>query len=839
MRSAPARHGASRAVTAVLSILLCPALPAAAAIPGKTLAPEQMQQDTTGLLLGMDAAAAPGCGSRALVTAELIRPPDPASSPGEAGPAGPWQERWHLDRCGDAVAWDVWYTPAPGGGVLIGAGLAARGESAPVARSGVGEVPPRPADPPARRTFLVTSTGDSGPGSLTQAILDANASGNQDGIDVIRFEIPGQGPHSISLLAALPAITDPVLIDALQREAGPDALPSGSDPIPEVELDGSRLSQPAHGLLLRAGSSTIRGLRIHGFTGDGIRIEGGGSNTIEGNVFGGGGGGGGEPTSGPSNAGSGVAIVDSSGNVIGGSVPSARNVIAGNDGSGVRISGARSTGNAVLGNRIVRNGARGITLEADAPDSRREPGTGPNLFQKPPTLTSVAFSPAREGQAAEATVEGVVEGNPSAAYRVELFATSSHSLIPRAGSTDQRRALLPRSEGDRLLAVAEVTTGADGRAGFLLRLPQGIQSRDSVTATATDLEGNSSEFSPPVDAPSLVITWNAGTGTWGNAANWSPSQLPAAGDDVVIGANGSNTTFTVTLDVAATVNSLNLGGGSGTQTLSIASPTLTLTGPSTVNANGTLSQSGGTIAGAGSLTINGTFNWSGGLMTGAGVTTVNGPFNLSGLTNLNGGRTLNNASTANWTSATGLGMRTGTGSVINNTGTWDAQTDGATIVNYYLGATSFNNSGTFKKSAGTGTTSINIAFTNTGTVDVQSGTLSLGAGGSNTAALNVSGASATLLFAGRHLRPQRRHDRHGTRDGPPQQQRHAERQHRGPHPRGHDLHVPRRDAWRGTGTLTTNGPFNWSGGLMTGAGVTTVNGPLNLSGLATSTAAGP
>ncbi len=74
-------------------------------------------------------------------------------------------------------------------------------------------------------------------------------------------------------------------------------------------------------------------------------------------------------------------------------------------------------------------------------------------------------------------------------------------------------------------------------------------------------------------------------------------------------------------------------------------------------------------------------------------------------------------------------MRTGTGSVINNTGTWDAQTDGAAIVNYYLGATSFNNSGTFKKSAGTGTTSISIAFTNTGTVDVQSGTL------------NVSGSS--------------------------------------------------------------------------------------------------
>ncbi len=375
-----------------------------------------------------------------------------------------------------------------------------------------------------------------------------------------------------------------------------------------------------------------------------------------------------------------------------------------------------------------------------------------------------------------------------------------------------------------------MTTGADGRAGFLLRLPQGIQSRDSVTATATDPGGNSSEFSPPVDAPALVISWNAGTGNWNNAANWSPAQLPAAGDDVVIGANGSNTTFTVTLDVNATVNSLNLGGGSGTQTLAIASPTLTLNAPSTVNANGILRQSGGTIAGNGSLIINGTYNWSGGLMTGAGVTTVNGPFNLSGLVAINANRTLNNASTANWTSANGLGMRTGSGSIINNTGTWDAQTDGAAIVNYYGGATTFNNSGTFRKSAGTGTSSITILFTNTGTVDVQSGTLSLGANGSSTAALNVSGASATLLFAAGVF------DLNAgtTVTGPGTVLLNSS----GTLNVNTAVTIPAATTLTflagtlaGTGTLTSNGTFNWSGGLMTGAGVTTVNGPFNLSGL--------
>ena len=59
-------------------------------------------------------------------------------------------------------------------------------------------------------TLSVTNTDDSGPGSLRQAILDANAT---NGLDTIIFQIPGTGVQTIELLAALPAITDPVVID--------------------------------------------------------------------------------------------------------------------------------------------------------------------------------------------------------------------------------------------------------------------------------------------------------------------------------------------------------------------------------------------------------------------------------------------------------------------------------------------------------------------------------------------------------------------------------------------------------------------------------------------------
>jgi hypothetical protein len=58
--------------------------------------------------------------------------------------------------------------------------------------------------------YFVSNTNDSGAGSLRQAILDAN--GNA-GADTIKFSIPGDGPHVITLATQLPGITQSVTID--------------------------------------------------------------------------------------------------------------------------------------------------------------------------------------------------------------------------------------------------------------------------------------------------------------------------------------------------------------------------------------------------------------------------------------------------------------------------------------------------------------------------------------------------------------------------------------------------------------------------------------------------
>ena len=188
--------------------------------------------------------------------------------------------------------------------------------------------------------FSVGNTSDSGPGSLRQAIIDANA--DPGTTDHISFVIPGSGVHTITLLTALPPITSPLVIDGTTQ-------PGYAVGAPLIELNGNGKT----GLVLNGGESTIRGLVINGFSGDAIVISSAG-NTIEGNLIGT------DPsgTLARPNTGNGIRITGSS-NVVGGTTASARNFIAGNVGDGVLVSGASAAGNRILGNYIGTNAASG------------------------------------------------------------------------------------------------------------------------------------------------------------------------------------------------------------------------------------------------------------------------------------------------------------------------------------------------------------------------------------------------------------------------------------------------------------------------------------------------
>src|SRR5262249_53568909 len=117
----------------------------------------------------------------------------------------------------------------------------------------------------------VTSTNDSGPGTLRQALLDANAA---PGENLVTFSLAGGGGHKIHLLSALPDITSPVILDGWSQP--------GFAGLPLIELEGGNSFD---GLHITAGYSTVRGLAMHDFA-TALRLESNGGNLIQGNYIG-------------------------------------------------------------------------------------------------------------------------------------------------------------------------------------------------------------------------------------------------------------------------------------------------------------------------------------------------------------------------------------------------------------------------------------------------------------------------------------------------------------------------------------------------------------------------
>ena len=183
-------------------------------------------------------------------------------------------------------------------------------------------------------TFTVTTTANGGPGSLEQAILDAN---NSAGADMISFNIPGTGPHTISPTSALPFIFGAVTIDGTTQSPGSST--------PQIVLNGINQTT-GNGFSVAAASTTIRGIVINNFQGTGIDLNAS-SCIIEGNFIG-------TNAAGTSSAGNfdpGITVSQGS-NTVGGTTAAARNIISGNFGNGILIVNAFATSNQVRGNYI-------------------------------------------------------------------------------------------------------------------------------------------------------------------------------------------------------------------------------------------------------------------------------------------------------------------------------------------------------------------------------------------------------------------------------------------------------------------------------------------------------
>ena len=109
---------------------------------------------------------------------------------------------------------------------------------------------------------------------LRAALEELDALGDPGGVI---FDLPGPGPHVIAVAAPLPEVAVPLVLDASTQPGYADA--------PVVGLTSAALDA-ADGLVLTGGASTVRGLNVYGFDGDGLRFEGAGHNRVAACVIG-------------------------------------------------------------------------------------------------------------------------------------------------------------------------------------------------------------------------------------------------------------------------------------------------------------------------------------------------------------------------------------------------------------------------------------------------------------------------------------------------------------------------------------------------------------------------
>jgi len=353
------------------------------------------------------------------------------------------------------------------------------------------------ANPAHAATFVVNRTADTPDANLANAACDANASqaGNQctlraaiqesndtNGVDQIRFNIVSAASvKTISPASALPTITEALTINGYsQTGASANTLAEGNDAVLKIQLNGTNAGS-ANGLVIQASDSTVKGLVINRFEGNGVLISGSGATgtKVQGNFLG---------TNAAGSAdrgnGDGVAISSASDSTIGSAIGSTAggNRIANNDQDGVLVFGGAAVGNRVLSNSIFSNGETGIDLGGGTEDSFEvtandtddpDAPTSNNHRQNFPVITSAT----RSATTNFTTITGTLNSNPNQTYTVQCFVAAPD----------------PSGHGEGQIPVAQTTvqTDAGGDDSFTCVSPV-PQAGQLVSATATNTSGTAS-----------------------------------------------------------------------------------------------------------------------------------------------------------------------------------------------------------------------------------------------------------------------------------------------------------------------------------------------------------
>jgi fibronectin-binding autotransporter adhesin len=357
-------------------------------------------------------------------------------------------------------------------------------------------------------------------------------------------------------------------------------------------------------------------------------------------------------------------------------------------------------------------------------------------------------------------------------------------------------------------------------------------------------DGGNGTFSVPV-SNSGAMTLSAGSLTFNGSFSNANSVLLSPGTAITVASGGSHS-GTFTIDTGSVVT--YTGGTTNFSGTFVNAGMVRINGGS-VNFTGTpsgdhLDFDSGTIGGTGALTINGSFDWTGGAIgNNAGSLTLAGTATstISGALNRSLGRIVTNSGTLTF-SATGQIQHND--AVFTNNGTFNL----TSLLNWaQSGAGSFVNgaSGNFNKTGDTGTGTVGVGFTNNGAMTISTGALTFTGAFANANAVTLDpattltatstgshsgsfslGAGATVVYTGGTTTFS------GTFTGTGRVHINGATMNMTGSPSGDHLDLD-AGTLGGTGTLTINGSFDWTGGA-----VTNNTGTLSLAATASSTISG-
>jgi len=269
------------------------------------------------------------------------------------------------------------------------------------------------------------------------------------------------------------------------------------------------------------------------------------------------------------NDGAGVAIYDAVNNVIGfdSNDQGRANTIAFNTGAGVEVetgSTSAGTGNIIRSNSIYKNGGLGIDLVPEVfnlgtqatdvvtPNDYKDPDTGANTLQNFPVITSATAGSIQDQQnrrlgtarpsdapSLGPSISGTLNSTPGQKYQIDFYTNAECNSSPSA---------TPYGEGQTWIgSLLTDPTDTDGNVSFVF-IPERLSVGDIITATATDIGGNTSEFSMCFVVPSNAQSTTTTVITNASSLSTTPSAL--------------NAPFTVQWNVTP-------GGATGTVTVTI------------------------------------------------------------------------------------------------------------------------------------------------------------------------------------------------------------------------------------------------------------------------------